>query len=686
MNVETNIIEKYLINLRYKKITSYDAVYDKYLDAINRHENINTSLFYLAVLAAFKGELSDSISLLRKTLENDKDFCEANFNLALLYYVIGDVDLFHKHLDHAIKTGAPRKLISEIEQLMMRKEVTVDKVHKESRERILINFIGPLLIALTIGYLYKGFLTEGYLIGWDSMAHVFKSWYVKESLLGKYDLDWCTLWYQGSPIIPTYAPLFYYLSAIFSIISQIDIQMVSKLVTFISFPMSALSFYFSFRKKENWSTVLCGGLLYGLIPWNLNYVRFLGNPPITLSFVFIPLLFKYFNEKNDKSIIISSILYSAIFLSHQATGILIAYILFCHTLLNYPLYKTIRLPLINLIKVGLYSVGLLGFFWLPYIFYTMKIETAQPIFASADESLANLFNSNHYMYVGELLFIIWITSISINLIRREHEGIRYSLLSLLTIITSVGYRDPLIGIFYPVQSLIGPGLRMNVASSFFIVISIIYAVNSISSYYVERKKSIHVAFIICTLILVASFFPLYKFWNTKIPSSHLEIYSTIKEDDEDFRVWWVPRGALPAALPMFVEKPTPDGWYDQGANEEVYLMIHRLNDELLITNPDLFVSELSMMSVKYLIVMGRTNIDNLGRNEQLELIQTYGDVSLFRNKYYDNITTIDKPSQTLLIRTMGIILTLLTLLYFYMRDVYVIKNTISKLSKKVPVF
>ena len=135
---------------------------------------------------------------------------------------------------------------------------------------------------------------------------------------------------------------------------------------------------------------------------------------------------------------------------------------------------------------------------------------------------------------------------------------------------------------------------------------------------------------------------------------------------------------------MFVEKPTPDGWYDQGANEEVYLMIHRLNDELLKTNPDLFVSELSMMSVKYLIVMGRTNIENLGRNEQLELVQTYGDVSLFRNKNYDNITTLEKPSQTLLIRITGIVLTLLTLLYFYMRDVYVIKNIIFKLSKRMP--
>ena len=159
-------------------------------------------------------------------------------------------------------------------------------------------------LILIVSYFSLNFLSGGYLLGWDSMSHVFKTWYTMESFLGRSNFDWCEYWYKGSPIMPMYAPLFYIVSAIIAIVTQINALEASKWLIFISFPLSSLSFYFYSRRKPCDLASYSGAILYGLIPWHFTYVTILGNPTYTLSFIFLPPLFKYLKGKNEINIVV----------------------------------------------------------------------------------------------------------------------------------------------------------------------------------------------------------------------------------------------------------------------------------------------------------------------------------------------------------------------------------------------
>jgi len=627
---------------------------------MRRDEDTTLFLFYLAFVSALKGHVGDSIELFKKVINEDPNFGEAHYNLAWLYFFKGDRSSSSFHLRQANELGAPDELISELRKLVPefkeeKSENIILRYIKENR----LNIIPSLSIVLIVGFFSLRFLGGGYLGGWDSMAHVFKAWYMRESFLGRADLDWCNYWYLGSPIIPTYGPLFYFFSSITSIIFNLEVLTSSKWIVFLSFPISSLSFYYSLKREESITPYLIGAILYGLIPWNLNYIKILGNPTYSICFVFIPPLFKYVTSNTKYSTILSSIFYSAIFLSHQATGFLLGYALIPLTVFHHFISGGFKDQLKKVIIIGLLSIGLLGFFWIPYVYYTVETSSFKSIFAWGDEIFVKLFDPTHYMYLGPLFFGLWLISCLFVVFKRDEEGLHYSLLSMFTVIVSVGYRHPWVGFFYPIKTLVGPGLRMNVISSFAVVMTLVRAISLAPSMLKFDRKVVEATLTVVIVgVVLFTNLSVYEFVNPSIPSSHKEIFSIVANDVEDGRVWWVPRTALSSSIPMFTGKATPDGWYDQGANEEMYSMIHDLNDRLLLQDPSGFIEAISDLSVRYLIVSGNSLIHSLDDTDGVKLVQAYPDIALFSTEDIEPLRIYDKPKYGDSSRGLGIVLSL----------------------------
>ena len=85
----------------------------------------------------------------------------------------------------------------------------------------------------------RNYLNEGMLIG-DACHHVFKVWFLRAYSFER----WCPLINCGVPLSKFYSPFFYYFSAIISIIFNINVLLVIKLIIFLSYGFASLSIYF----------------------------------------------------------------------------------------------------------------------------------------------------------------------------------------------------------------------------------------------------------------------------------------------------------------------------------------------------------------------------------------------------------------------------------------------------------
>jgi len=644
--------------------------------------------------------IPEAIEKLKLILTVDPNHAPTNFSLGYAYYLLGDIEESIKYFTKAKELDYPQEKIDTfINELISKersptkkvKELVVDEKKSvstiESPEEIpeglviepliirLINskkgklFLIYLVIATIVSYFSRNFLTEGYLGGWDSMSHVFKTWFTLESFAGRSSFDWCEYWYQGSPIMPMYAPLFYVTSALFAIITRLNALEASKWIVFLSFPLSSLSFYYFTKRDQIDVASIAGSILYGLIPWRFTYVTVLGNPTYSICYMFLPPLFKYVKGNTQLDLVLSSAAFSLTTLSHQGTGFLLAYALLWYHLFTGIINRNLRKSLMKLGLLGALSAGLLSFFWIPYIYYSSTMSSFQVPFQPLYEAVGQLLQQDHFMYLGSPIILIIIASMSFVLISRIREGIVFSLMTLLSFIITFGYQDPTVKIIYPFAKLIGSGYRFNILTSFTISMVLNIAlketpgiIEKVKILKKNEKRITQIPFILLiltTILTISAFLPISNFYNPSIPDSHSSIYSILSIEDENVRAWWLPRGALETALPLFTGLSTPDGWYDQGAHPENVALIHELADIQLGENPEYFVDQLEGLSVRYLVITGSQLYNSLKTNEKLELLEELQGIALFRVKSIDQLTINPKPSSARLYKITGIIISVM---------------------------
>ena len=521
-------------------------------------------------------------------------------------------------------------------------------------------------IFLIVSYFSLNFLTEGYLIGWDSMSHVFKTWFTIESLLGRSNFDWCEYWYQGSPIMPMYAPLFYIISALVAIVTRLNALEASKWLVFISYPLSSLSFYYYTRKKSCDLASFSGSILYGLIPWHFTYVTILGNPTYSLCFVFMPPLFKYVRGKNESDIIFSAISLSLVTLSHQGTGFLLVYFLVWFSFLKGITVSDVKNSMKKMLYILGISVGFLSFFWIPYFYFSLVSSSFRVPFELKYESILQILQNDHFMYLGLPLVVLLLLTTMIVLLSVDHEGIVYTVMTYLSLIITVGYTNPKIQLLYPFTKLLGGGYRFNIISSFTISMLLYTAINEIPSLFdkIHNKFNFNInikgtqltvpIIFLVVIVSVTTAFKISDFSNMPISEDHHVIYSIITNDPNPGRVWWLPRGVIQTSIPIFTSRSTPDGWYDQAAPQNVYNVIHDLADSKIYTDPEYFVSKLPTLSVRFLIVPNGELSRALSVMDGLDLRHQAQDITLFYNNNVEQIVTNSSPMQSELVRWLSI--------------------------------
>ena len=523
-----------------------------------------------------------------------------------------------------------------------------------------------ILIILIVSYFSLNFLTEGYLVGWDSMSHVFKTWFTIESLLGRSNFDWCEYWYQGSPIMPMYAPLFYILSALVAIVTRLNALEASKWLVFISYPLSSLSFYYYTRKKSCDLASFSGAILYGLIPWHFTYVTILGNPTYSLCFIFMPPLFKYMRGKNEADIIYSAISLSLVTLSHQGTGFLLVYFLVWFSFLKGITASDVKKSMKKMLYMLGISAGFLSFFWIPYLYYSFVSSSFKVPFELKYESILQIFQKDHFMYLGLPLAVLLLLTTMIVLLSVDHEGIVYTVMTYLSLIITVGYTNPKIQLLYPFTRLLGGGYRFNIVSSFTFSMLLYSAIDEMPNIFEKIHNKFHIKtnikgtqltvpiIFLVAILSITTALNISDFSNMPIPEDHHAIYSIIMNDPNQGRVWWLPRGAVQTSIPIFTSRSTPDGWYDQAAPQNVYDVIHDLADSKIYTDPEYFVSKLSALSVRFLIVPNGELSRALSVIDGLDLRHQAQDITLFYNNNVEQIITNPSPMQSELVRGFSI--------------------------------
>jgi tetratricopeptide (TPR) repeat protein len=658
--------------------------------------------------------IAEAIEKLKLILRVDSTYAPVYFSLGKAYYRLENIEEATRYFQIAKELDYPQEEINDyiIEIISQERPFRVDsketKVDEEKSVSIiespegipeglvteplvttLLNsnkvkiFLVYIVIATIVSYFSRNFLTEGYLGGWDSMSHAFKTWFTMESFAGRSSLDWCEYWYQGSPIMLMYAPLFYVTSALFAIITRLNALEASKWIVFLSYPLSALSFYYFTKRNELDIASIAGSVLYGLIPWHFSYVMVLGNPTYALCYMFLPPLFKYVKGSTKLDLVLSSVAFSLTTLSHHGTGFLIAYALFWYHLFTGIINRNLRKSLVKLGIIGALSAGLLSFFWIPYLYYSGTTSSFQVPFQPAYEAVGQLLQQDHFMYLGSPIILILIASMSLVLISRNREGIVFSLVTLLSFIITFEYQDPTVKIFYPFVKFIGPGYRFNILMSFTIAMVLNIAlketpgiIEKVKILKIDEKRMTQIPFILLiltTILTISAFLPISNFYNMQIPDSHSSLYSILSSEDENVRAWWLPRGALETALPMFTGLPTPDGWNDQGATPENVALIHNLADIQLRENPEYFVEQLGALSVRYLVITNSQLYTPLKTNEKLELVEERQGIALFRVKNISQLTLNPKPSSARLYKIIGIFVSLIVvagiIYYNYRRPV-----------------
>ena len=423
--------------------------------------------------------IPEAIEKLKLIIKVDPDHAPANFSLGYAYYHLENIEQAIKYFQKAKELDYPQEKIDVIINELISKERSPSKEVKEIvvdeeksstiespeeipeplvTEPLALTFINSknvklfliyIAIATVISYFSRNFLTEGYLVGWDSMSHVFKTWFTMESLAGRSSFDWCEYWYQGSPIMPMYAPLFYVTSALFAIITGLNALEASKWIVFLSYPLSALSFYYFTKRDQIDIASIAGSILYGLIPWHFTYVTVLGNPTYSLCYLFLPPLFKYLKGNTQLDLVLSSVAFSLTTLSHHGTGFLLAYALLWYHLFTGIANRNLRKSLMKLGLLGVLSAGLLSFFWIPYIYYSSIMSSFQVPFQPVYEIVGQLLQTDHFMYLGSPIIFILVASMCLVLISKNREGIVFSLITILSFVITFGYQDPTIKIIYP---------------------------------------------------------------------------------------------------------------------------------------------------------------------------------------------------------------------------------------------
>lgn len=172
----------------------------------------------------------------------------------------------------------------------------------------------------------------------------------------------------GYPIFNFYAPLAYYIGAFFNLIG-FNVLLATKLMFVVGILLSGISMYFLAR--EFWGEVggILSALFYVYAPYHAIDIYVRGAVGEFWAMAFLPLVFyglyKLIQKKKWPWVVISSLAYAAVILSHNLTAIITVLFVFLIGLVLFIFSKKKKELVINCLLFIVLALGLSAFYWLP---------------------------------------------------------------------------------------------------------------------------------------------------------------------------------------------------------------------------------------------------------------------------------------------------------------------------------
>lgn len=506
-----------------------------------------------------------------------------------------------------------------------------------------IDILLPILAALPIATRYL--LLDVTTIGSDTQTHLYKATLLKEQMQGLPFLLWGSWdwnWYAGYPFLKLYGPLFYYVTGGISIVLNLPVDLVARVVIPLFFVFSALSMYFcALQLTGNKLASASASAIYVYIPYHVMNISIGGSPGVLLGFVFAPLAFlfadKFSQTRQNKYGIAGASFLTTVLLSNQAVGLLVIVLV--------ALYLLFQKKMSALITVMVETFLISAFWLIPYL--PCLGATAVPVQRS-ELYATYILQLLHEQNIGIVPLVV--VCVSVPLLLRGSKRDKKSLIILGLVLLLTAYN--IVVYIYPVPLLMAFALGRTL-SGFALLIPLLVAFFLKS---VKRKyliASIIVALTIAEGLSIPAFSPLGS-------EKYMPAFNHLRQDKQWFRILFVPREPVGTLIPMFANRSVIDGWFDQGSPTASVVHIiadsHEYTGEpmepMLMTDPDRALSVLGYLGVKYIVADAAnptptTNFSraldwSIGSSQLVERVYTNGSVEVFRLSTFTQITFATK--------------------------------------------
>ncbi len=239
-----------------------------------------------------------------------------------------------------------------------------------------MNFIKkilPFLLVIIFSYFaFKPILNAGFFPIHDN-TQVARVYEMTSSLkMGMFPVRWVSdLGYGlGYPIFNFYAPLSYYFGSVFNL-AGFDALMATKIMMVVGIVLAGIFMYFFVSELFGKLSAVVASLFYVYAPYHALDIYVRGDVSEFWAYAFIPLVFyglwKIYKKKSWVFVIISSLGYAGVILSHNLTAFMITPFLLLYILiLSISSYKKKNIGTIYYLFYGLFlGVIISCFYWLP---------------------------------------------------------------------------------------------------------------------------------------------------------------------------------------------------------------------------------------------------------------------------------------------------------------------------------
>ncbi len=182
------------------------------------------------------------------------------------------------------------------------------------------NILSIVIICIVCLVLFYKPISSGQPLGLDALGHLSKVSYLKAYTFAAWDMSW----YSGTLFLKLYAPLFYYLAAIFP-----NTIFAVNFLSFLSILLCSLGIYFfvKYKTHNNQRVSILSSLSFLTVLSISFYYVVVGNHPWVASLWALPFslyfLERHLRENKKKDFVIFSLIFATGILLHILVGFLI---------------------------------------------------------------------------------------------------------------------------------------------------------------------------------------------------------------------------------------------------------------------------------------------------------------------------------------------------------------------------